>query len=319
MQLLLFIGGIALFLFAMQLLEHSVRSLATARLKSTLLQFTRTPLLSVCTGIVATAVLQSSSLLGLILLALLAVKAIPLKNAIGVILGANLGTTITGWFIVIFGFKLGWEYLIILLLLLLFIILVFSKNLTEVRSRAKAFFAFFLLLVALWSMKTGIEFVYQYLDIKTFNQSPIWLFFIIGALLTSVTQSSSATMAIALSAVNADIIELPNAVALIIGADLGTTSTVILGAVRGAKIKRQLAFVHLSFNTIVDLLALLALPTLLFVSTDLLEITDSLIILVSIHTFFNLIGLLIFMPFLSQLESLTVKLFTKKSETNPPF
>ena len=314
MNLLLFFGGIALFLYAMQMLEKATQSLATNRLKATLVKFTRTPLLSVSAGILATSVLQSSSLLGLLLLALVAAQAIPLKNAIGVIIGANLGTTITGWLIILLGFKLGWSYVIVCLAIISTVLLLTSKN-SQIRySRLKVILAFSLLLIALWSMKNGVEFVYQYLDVTSFNQSSIFLFFLIGIGLTSLTQSSSATMAIALSAVNADVLEVSNAVALIIGADLGTTSTVILGSIRGAVVKRQLALAHLMFNTVVDSLALIALPILLFIATELLMIVDPLVILVMIHTLFNLLGLLLFIPFLGHLERLAKRLFPMRSD-----
>ncbi len=315
MSLLFFAAGLVLFLWAMRQLEISIGRLGSQSLKQLIQDYTRTPLHGVLVGVTATAILQSSSFVGLITLAFVGAGIMPLRNAIGIVLGSNLGTTLTGWIVTLLGFKLNIAEFYILMLGIAALGLLLSPSKKRMTRWFRVLFSFSLLLMGLFLMKDSIDFLHQYIDTDLLQSLHPILFFLLGMGLTAITQSSSATMMIALSAIHQGIITLPNAAALIIGADLGTTSTVILGSIHGSVIKRQVALVHFLFNLIVDLTALFALPILLMLINDWLRISDPLFALVAIHSTFNFFGILAFLPFVNWLETTVQRLFPRPKET----
>ncbi len=299
----------------MRQLEQSLGKLGSRTLNRILQDYTRTPLHGIGLGVVATAILQSSSVVGLITLAFVGAGILRLKDAIGVILGANLGTTFTGWLVTYLGFKLNLTELYIPLLGLSALGLLISQPQKRIYISFHALFAFALLLMGLFLMKESVEFIHDYVDVNAIAQLNPWVFFLIGVLLTAVTQSSSATMMIALAAVNSEILSLQAAAALVIGADLGTTSTVILGAIQGSVVKRQVAFVHFIFNFIVDVVSFLCLPILLSIITNIYGIEDPLYSLVALHSTFNLLGMMTFIPLVNWLERTAEKLFPSPKQS----
>lgn len=309
MQIVLFIAGIALFLLAMQMLEQALGQIGSHSLRRALNSFTRTPLHGIVLGVVATAILQSSSVVGLMTLAFVGAGVIRLKNAIGIVLGSNLGTTMTGWLVTLLGFKLNLTEFSFPAMGLGALVMVISASASMRRHWGQMLFAFGLLLLGLSLMKDSVAFVTDYVDIAQLRSYSPWLFFVVGLLLAAVIQSSSAVMIIALAAVHGEIITLPLAAAMVIGADLGTTSTVMLGAIQGAVIKRQVAFVHFAFNLVTDLAALFCLPWLLQLASTVYGFSDPLFALVAIHSSFNLVGVVVFLPLAGQLEALAERLF----------
>jgi len=304
-----FIFGIGIFLFGMSQLEYGIRKLGDARLRYWLRNSTGSKLGSVSTGIVTTAILQSSSMVSLLVLAFASAGVLPLVNAIGIMLGANLGTTITGWIVAIFGFKLNLEAMALPLLGASGFVLAVTARETKANYSAYVALGIALLLFGLGVMKTSMETLPERWDVSVLQGHHAVIYLVFGVILTILVQSSSAVMMMALAALNAELIVLPEAAALIIGADLGTTSTTALGSLTGSVIKRQLAFAHVMFNVIVDTLAFLfllpALPWLL----ALLSLQDPLLSLVAFHSTFNLLGLLGFLPFLNHFTRWIEKVF----------
>lgn len=294
-----FIFGIGIFLFGMSQLEYGIRKLGDARLRYWLRSSTGSRLGSVSTGIVTTAILQSSSMVSLLVLAFASAGVLPLVNAVGILLGANLGTTMTGWIVAIFGFKLNLEAMALPLLGASGFVLAVTPRESKANYSAYVALGIALLLFGLGVMKTSMETLPDRWDVTLLQGHHAVVYLLFGVVLTILVQSSSAVMMMALAALNAGIIALPEAAALIIGADLGTTSTTALGSMTGSVIKRQLAFAHVMFNVIVDVLAFLfllpALPWLL----ALLSLQDPLLSLVAFHSTFNLIGLMGFLPVLN--------------------
>ncbi|TQV71662.1 Na/Pi cotransporter family protein [Aliikangiella marina] len=315
MNFVLFISGIVIFIFAMKQLEDALSNLGSRSLNKALSSQTDTPVKGILLGTAATAVLQSSSLVGLITLAFVAASIIPFRNAIGIILGSNLGTTFTGWIVTIIGFKLDLAEYAFPIMAAGSMLIILADRSAKIKYAGMAFFAVGLLLVGLSLMKDGIGFITELVDINELKDMPVIFFFILGTILTAIIQSSSATMLIALSALNAGILELPMAAALIIGADLGTTSTVMIGALYGATSKKQVALVHFVFNLVTDLLALAAISFLLYLVADIYGFTDPLFSLVAIHTSFNLFGILLFLPLINRLETLALKTFPPPTES----
>ena len=298
MTLLLFVFGLAIFLFAMRNLERGIRLSGGDGLKRWIVNRTDTALSAAGVGVAVTAIMQSSSMVSLVVLAFVSAEILPLFNGIGVVLGANVGTTVTGWVVTIVGFKMDLEAMVVPMLGIgAALSLDYIKN-DKVRGLGTALFAFGLLIFGLDIMKNSVAGVSEMFDISEWRDLPAWVYLLIGVLLAAVMQSSSAVMIIALSMLNSDIVQLTDAAAVIIGADLGTTSTTILGSLGQSVIKKQLAFAHVFFNLVVNSLAFIfllpALPDLL----RFLGVTDPMFGLVTFHSTFNFLGLLVFLPIL---------------------
>ena len=290
--------GLGIFLFGMLQLETGLESLGSRWMKRGLASSTSGPIRSVFAGTVITAVMQSSSMVGLIVLAFASAGMIPLFNAIGVMLGANLGTTFTGWVVATLGFKLNLSTLALPAIGIGSLLQVVYKARSRNAAIGKLFFGLGLLLFGLDIMKASVADLPEAIDLQALQSLNSFGFLLIGIGLTAVIQSSSATMMLTLTALHGGIIELPAAGALVIGADLGTTSTTALGSLKGSPIKRQLALAHFVFNLIVDVLAFFLLLPLIPWLFQLLNFSDPLYGLVAFHSAFNVIGLCLFIPLL---------------------
>jgi len=305
------LAGLGLFLFAMNLMEAALKILAGERFRRLLRYSTNKPVRSAVGGIIATAIVQSSSLVGLIVLAFVGAGLIPLVNAIGIVLGSNLGTTFTGWIVATLGFKLNLSTFIYPLVAVGGLSYSILKG--HWRLISQLVFSLALLLMGLDFMKDGVSALTEHFDINRLSGYPLIVYLGVGVILTAVIQSSSAIMMLTLSALYAEIIPLSAAAALVIGADLGTTSTVLLGSLQGAVAKRRLAMAHVLFNLSIDTLAFLALLPLLAL-IELLQIRDPLFALVAFHSIFNLFGLLLFLPFTKQFAHLLETWFKKDEQ-----
>jgi phosphate:Na+ symporter len=310
-EILEFISGIGVFLFGIDQLEKALKALSSRTLKVMLRKHTNHPLKSILGGTVATAILQSSSVVGLMTLAFVGAGILDMRNALGIILGSNLGTTFTGWIVATLGFKLSLSAFYLPMLGIGCLGLVTFGEDQKLRHYSRLLMGLGLLLMGLVLMKESIETFSQSFDVSIFQEYGVFVFFIVGVIFTAIIQSSSATMMITLSALNAQIIGLDSAAALVIGADLGTTGTVMLGALKGTPIKRQVAAAHFFFNLITDLLALLCLPLLLKIINDFYQVEDPLLGLVAFHSTFNVIGICLFIPFLGKFASMLERMFSE--------
>ncbi|MEM9621583.1 MAG: Na/Pi symporter [Pseudomonadota bacterium] len=299
------LAGLMLFLLAMSLIEESVRALAGNRVKQVIGEHTRSRLGGILSGTLATALLQSSSLVGLLVLAFVGARVMPLKNALLIIFGANLGTTATGWIVATIGFKLDLEAASLPLMGIGGLLWITCGT-----QRAAWFgrlgLGIGLLLMALEFMKSALGGGGSVIDPQYLARFNVAEFLLFGVVFSAVVQSSSAVMVVTLSALSSGIIELPSAAALMIGADLGTTTTIILGAIRGSANKKRVALGHVLFNVGTDLLAFaLLVPLVAIVSV----MADPLMSLVLFHTLFNLLGVCLFTPFVSPFARLLEAVF----------
>ena len=291
------LAGLGLFLFSMNNLEVALKQLAGRRFRRFLRYSTASPVRSAAGGIIATAIVQSSSVVSLVVLAFVGAGLIPLVNAIGIVLGSNLGTTFTGWIVAMLGFKLDLTTFIYPLAAAGGLSYGLLKG--HWRSISLLILSFALLLMGLAFMKDSVGALTEHVDVNVLADYPLIVYVLIGVVFTAIIQSSSATMMLTLSALYAGIIPLPAAASLIIGANLGTTSTVLLGSLQGAAAKRQLAMAHVLFNLTINTLAFFALYPLLAL-IELLSIHDPLYALVAFHSLFNLFGLFLFLPLTKQ-------------------
>ena len=287
------LAGIALFLFAMTQLEQALKTLGGRSLALYLRQKTSKRINSVLGGVVATALLQSSSVVGLMVLAFTGAGLLVLPSALGIVFGSNLGTTLTGWIVATLGFKFEIFELALPLIAIGGAGVLFGRG--RWSEGGRALLGLGLLLLALQFMKNSVAGLQQLIDIQDLVGLSAWQYLLFGVVVAAVIQSSSATIMITLAALDANIITLEYAVAIAIGADLGTTTTMMLGALKGSADKKRVAVGQVIFNAVTDGIAFaLRLPLLALVVW--LGIEDPLYSLVAFHSLFNLMGLIIFLP-----------------------
>ncbi|EQC49091.1 putative Na/Pi-cotransporter II-like protein [Bacteriovorax sp. BSW11_IV] len=312
MVFLKLLAGLSVFLLALSNLEVGLSKASGRTFEHILARFTKNHFLSVITGIVTTAFLQSSSVVTLITLAFVGASLLPFSNALGVIIGANLGTTFTGWIVSVVGFKMELDLFIYPLLSFGCFYFFLPTKYKKTKNFFMAIFSFGLLLFGLDIMKVSMSFVSSSLPVESLREMGIVVYFLFGIVFTAIIQSSSATMMIALTALSQGIITLDGACALVIGADLGTTGTTILGAVGGSQDKKRIAAAHVTFNLVTDLLALLFIFPLIKLAKMIVGDGEELFTLVFFHSSFNLIGILIFFPFLNRFEKFLMKIVPEK-------
>jgi phosphate:Na+ symporter len=312
-------AGLGLFLYGMLQLERALQRLAGRSFKQFLRARTSRPLSGVLTGAVATAALQSSSVVGLIVLAFIGAGIISLASAIGIGFGSNLGTTATGWLVATLGFKLDIEAFALPVVTIGALGIVWSQRGSRRYRYSQLVLGFGLLLIGLGYMKTGTSDAASLFDPDALAAYPGIVFLGAGLLLTAVIQSSSATIMITLSALYAGAIPLQQAAAVAIGADLGTTITILLGAMAGSASKKRVAAALILFNVVTDTIAFVLLEPLLGFVAEVLRIDDPLYSLVAFHSLFNLIGIAIFLPAIGLLSRRLENWFTEFGDQRPRY
>jgi len=309
--------GLGIFLYGMSRLESGIESLSGAKLKATLARSTAGPIRSAGFGALVTSVLQSSSMVSLLVLAFASAGSMPLYNAIGVLIGANLGTTFTGWIVATLGFKLELARLALPLLGIGGLIQVLCQS-AQYRRRlyawGKTAVGLGLLLLGLALMKDSVGDLPQRWDITLLQGHHPFVYLLSGLIATALIQSSSATVMLTLTALNAGLIDLTAAGALVIGADLGTTGTTLLASLTGPGIKRQLALAQLVFNVVVDLLAFIVLLPQLPWLVAVFGISDPLYSVVAFHSILNLLGLAAFLPMLKPYSRWVARFFNQPQD-----
>ena len=296
----LMLAGLGLFLLGMQYLEQSLKSLLNHSAVQLLKRGTASLWLAIPFGTGLTALMQSSSLVGLLVLAFVGAGVMPMRNALGIILGANLGTTLTGWLVALLGFTLKLDALALPLIGAGGLMVVLLERYSRWLGAGRLALGLGLLLFGLNAMKEGVASVATGVDLG-FLQGlhPVW-FLLFGMLLAAVIQSSSAVIMLVLSSMHAGVLPMPAALAMVIGADVGTTSTLLMASVGGASVKRQVAVFHLTYNLVTGVLAFTVLLPLAPGAFQWLGLSDSLYGVVLFHSFFNFIGIFVMLPWLGR-------------------
>jgi phosphate:Na+ symporter len=296
MDLLPLLAGLGLFMLGMKQLEEALAVLAGVPFRRFLRDHANTPLRGIAVGTAATAVLQSSSLVSLLVLAFVGAGIMQLSGAIGVIMGANLGTTVTGWLVATLGFKLNLSALALAFVGAGGLGATLLPKGSKLREIAGFVVGLGLLLFGLDLMKQGVETFAKQFDVSPFAGWSIFLLALLGVGVTAVIQSSSAAMMIALSALHGGVLDLEAAAAFAIGTGVGTTVTAMLGAIGGSPDKKRVAAAHVSFNVLKACLALLLLYPLLALLARIPALDDPLLRLVAFHSGFNVVGILVALP-----------------------
>jgi len=306
----------------MIMLEEGFKTFTKGPLQNVLKKATDKLYKSITTGAVVRAFIQSSSLVSVITISFISAGLINLSGGIGLIFGANIGTTATAWLVAAFGLKFKISSLALPVLIFGLIFSFQKKNTYKGIGNVLAGLGFFFL--GIHYMKEGFDVFKDYIDLKEFAVSGFLgalIYAGLGVIITTILQSSSATLALILTALAAQQIQYENALALAIGANVGTTITAILGSLTSNVAGKRLAGAHFIFNVLTGIVALafifpLAKFVRLFAETVGIASDDYTLKLAVFHTIFNVIGVLLFVPFISRLERFLIMVIKDNASTD---
>lgn len=294
-----FLAGLGLFLYGMTLLEKELKNLSGRSFKLFLAKYTQQLPFAIIGGAMITAFVQSSSVVSMLVLALVEAGTITYRNALGIILGANVGSTFTSWIVATIGFKADIEKYAFLMVGIFAIVMFFIPKQKRLYNYARLFFSLGILFLGLVFMKSSSQAIVENLNFETYHQYGLWIFVVIGFSVTVIMQSSSATVAIALTALYSGAILFPIAAATVIGSELGTTIKIIVASLKGTPDKRRVAWGNFIFNFVTCVIAFTFLPEITQLIQHVFGVTDPLIGLVFFQTFMNILTLIVFVPFIN--------------------
>ena len=334
-QVLILIGSLGLFLFGMKLMSESLQKVAGSRMRNILASMTANRFRGVFTGFFVTTAIQSSSATTVMVVSFVNAGLISLMGAVSIIMGANIGTTVTAWIISLLGFgKLSLSVISLPLIGLAFP-LFFSSN-SKRKSWGELIIGFAILFIGLSflkqnvpDMKSNPEFFNFLSNYVQYGYMSIFLFVLIGTILTLIIQSSSATMALTLVMCYNGIIPFDVAAAMVLGENIGTTVTANLAAMVGNVSAKRAARAHLIFNVIgVIWILIVFYPFLNFIDW----ITRSIegvspftsheakpIALSLFHSTFNILNTVFLVGFASLIVKIVEKIVPQKDDEDEEF
>lgn len=324
------LGSLGLFLYGMKIMSEGLEKFAGDRLRNILAAMTKNRVMGVLTGISVTALIQSSSATTVMVISFVNAGLMTLTQAIGVIMGANVGTTVTAWIISAIGFKVN-VAAFALPLLAIGIPLVFSGN-SQRKSIGEFVFGFSFLFMGLSflqesaeNLQVGNVVALMLAKVADGGFFTIILFVIVGALVTMLVQASAATMAITLMLFDMNIpgFGLEQAAALAMGQNIGTTITAFIASLTGNTQARRAALAHMFFNVFGVIIVLFIFYPFCdaitwFVSNVLGTPDNDMFKLSAFHTAFNVFNTLILIWFVKQIEQFVCKVLPQKEEKEEP-
>ena len=310
------LGGLGLFLLGMTIMTGALRSLADERLRDFLARSVKSPWKGAVTGAIATALLQSSSATTVAAVGFVGAGLLSFSESLGIIFGANIGTTATGWLVALLGFKLNLGQMLLPLILVGVLFRLSGRPRLEQIGMAVAGFG--LVFVGIGMLQDGLGELQGRITPEQFPPDTIpgrLLLMLMGLIITVITQSSSAGVATALAAVHTNTISLNQAAAMVIGMDLGTTATAAVATVGGNVSARRTGFAHVIYNAMTALAAFLLLTPYMSAVEMMIpgaRLADPELVLVGFHTFFNALGVVAVLPFTSRFADFVVRLIPER-------
>ncbi|HEX2536389.1 MAG TPA: Na/Pi symporter [Chitinophagaceae bacterium] len=313
-SILLILTGLILFLYALNNLSQGLKELSGDKLKTFLNRFTNNVFKGILSGIVVTILLDSSSVVIIMAIALVSSGALTFRQAMGIVMGANIGTTFSSQ---IFALNLG-AYAAIPIAGG-FILLFFAKK-ALYRNLGKVIFSFGLLFFGLFTIEEAVaplkESDYFVHWLVTLEHT--WKGLLTGTAVTIAVQSSSATVGMVIGLANQDLISLTAGIAVMLGAELGTCADTLIASVGRSRAAVKTGLFHLLFNILTILLGMLLLPyftaLVLWVSRG-MGVAQT---IANAHMLFNGLGVLVLLPFLPLFEQLLERSFPEKKGTDGP-
>lgn len=314
------IGGLGLFLLAVGMMTDGLRMAAGEALRDLLGRWTRTPLRGIGAGALITGIVQSSGAVTIATIGFVNANLLTMHQALGVVYGANIGTTMTGWLVAIVGFKIKVEAFALPMIGIGMLLRLSGAN-SRRGAIGTALAGFGLFFIGLEVLRETFEGLAQGMDLSVFNADTalgMLVFVLIGFAMTVMTQSSSAAIAVTLTAASGGLIGLHPAAAVVIGANVGSTSTAVFAAIAATPNARRVAAAHVVFNLTTATVALLLLPVMLWLvqlAGRMLQLEAApAVILALFHTLFNVLGVLLLWPFTGRLSAMLQKRFVTPAE-----
>lgn len=318
------IGSLGFLLYGMKMMSDGIQKSAGESLKRILGLMTGNRILSVLTGLFITMIIQSSSATTVMVVSFVNAGLLTLKQSVGVIFGANIGTTITAWIVSLFGFKFSISAFAVPMFGVGFLLVSYKKIKKE--SIGEALMGFGLLFLGLDMLSDvmptinadNVAFLANFTDKGTLS---IFLGILAGMVITMIIHSSSAATAIILTMSYNGLLPWEFAAAMVLGSNIGTTIDAVIASI-GTKVNaRRAALVHVLFNVTGTLVAVIFFHPLLTLVDALVpgEINQETITthIAMLHTVFNLANTILFLPFVKQISALTERLVKPKIDETP--
>ncbi len=319
------LGGIGLFLIGMHMMTEGLKLAAGRALEGLLERGTATAPRGLAAGMTITALVQSSTAVTVASIGFVNTGLLSLKNALWVIFGSNVGTTMNAWLVAALGFGFRIDAFALPFVGIGAVLMLAGRT---VRSRAlgQALAGFGVLFLGIDVLKDSFSGVGSMVDLQDFIAPGLtgWLILVgIGTLLTVLMQASGAVIAIVITAAQGGLLTVEAACAMVIGTNIGTTSTAILSAMGATSNARRLAAAHVLFNLVTGAVALLMLPLLIALLGVLREWFEQpatpAVMIAMFHTAFNLLGVLLMVPIAPlMLRSLSSRFRTREEEVARP-
>ncbi|GAB2675320.1 Na/Pi cotransporter family protein [Aliiglaciecola aliphaticivorans] len=314
------LGGIGLFLLGMIVMTDGLKSLAGKLIRFRLMEYTRSPYSGALCGAISTAILQSSSAVTVATVGFVRAGLMTFSHSLGVIFGANMGTTITGWLVLLFGFKLKLGVIAFPLIFAGALLRLFAK--ANIGALGLTIAGFGLIFVGITELQDSMAILREYfafegLSVATLPQKLSVLG--LAVLFTLVTQSSSAGVAAALTALYSDLINFEVAATLVIGMDIGTTVTALMAATGASVAAKRTGYSHVIYNLFTGITALIFVSPFIKVWEYLTAqpiLDNAEVALIAFHSAFNLLGVIIVLPFSKVFAKLIEGLIRSSHETN---
>ena len=312
------LSGIAIFIIGMFFMQDGFKQLSGGILEKLLEKFTSNTLYAILTGFLSTSVVQSSTIITLIVVSFLSAELLTLVQAVGIVFGSNIGSTTTAWIVSSLGVDVKISTYAFPMLVFGVVLRFFKSN--GVKGSGNVLLGLGFIFLGISYMKDGFDIMKNSIDLASYAMEGylgIIVYILIGILITVVIQSSAATLAIVITALNADSITYVNAIALAIGANVGTTLTTILASFASNENGKRVALIHFLFN----LISATFITILIYQFIDLtdfiapfLGVSDNNygMKLALFHTIFSVTGVILLTPTISLLVKLSEKLIQKK-------
>lgn len=315
-QVISFIGSLCLLLFGMNMLSNGIQKGAGSGLQKLLGKITGNRFYAVLTGIGVTAIIQSSGATTVMVVSFVNAEILTLEQAIGVIFGANIGTTVTAWIVSLFGFNFSISAMAIPMFGFGYILKYFKKF--RIHNFAECFMGFALLFMGLGLLKESLTLgpaankVFSI--INEWGLGGILLGVLTGAIITALIHSSSAMTAIVLTMAAGGTLSWELSAAIVLGSNIGSTVDAVMSSFGASVNARRTAFVHVAFNVTGTIIALLIFRPFLSLIDIIIPLEPSANItthIAMLHTIFNICATLIFIPFVNQIAMISRKVISE--------
>lgn len=312
------IGGLGIFLYGMENMSSGMQKLAGKRLKKILAALTTNRFMAIIIGIFITMLVQSSSVSTVMTIGFVNASLLTLKQALGVILGANIGTTVTGWLLVLNIGKYGLP-----ITGAAAICYVFLKG-DRARTRCLTFMGLGLIFFGLTLMSNGLKPIRSMPEfIELFKMFHADTYFgaikvaLVGACITAIVQSSAATLGITITLAMQGLIDYPTAVALVLGENVGTTITAFLASMGATVNAKRAAYAHTIINATGVLWVTAIFPFYIKFLSTMVDTNKNIVFgIATAHTMFNILNVFLFIPFTGPLSNFLEKVIKGSGKEN---